>query len=114
MDENRQGYTRTAHSLDDEEIQRSVAVGRLRDYPAFEYVSESRSDREVGRSRGYQQGFAQLQRCATDLRSFYEQQRVQIEKDLGKSFENGKGQSYEFDDTKMANDKHVRAVSFVL
>ena len=114
MDENWQGYARTAHSPDDEEIQRSVAVGRLRDYPAFEYVSESRSDREVGRCRGYQQGFAQLQRCATDLRGFYEQQRVQIEEDLGKSFENGKGQSREIDDIKTENDKHIRAVSFVL
>lgn len=65
----------------------------------------------MGRSRGYQQGFAQLQRCAADLRSFYKQQRLQIEKDLGKSFENGKGRSR---DIKMTNDKHIRAVSFVL
>lgn len=65
----------------------------------------------MGRSRGYQQGFAQLQRCAADLRSFYKQQRLQIEKDLGKSFENGKGRSR---DIKMTNDKHIRPVSFVL
>lgn len=68
----------------------------------------------MGRSRGYQQGFAQLQRCAADLRSFYKQQRLQIEKDLGKSFENGKGRSREFGDIKMPNDEHIRAVSFVL